>query len=46
MLLYAIQYIPISFVLAWSYERTQSIWVPVFFHMFINALSLTVLSML
>ena len=45
-LIYAIRYVPVSFVLTWSYDRTGSIWVPIIFHMFINALSLTVLSML
>ncbi len=46
MLLYALQYIPVSFALAWAYERSGTIWVPIFFHMALNALSLTVLSAL
>jgi membrane protease YdiL (CAAX protease family) len=37
MLIYIIQYIPVSFVLAWCYERSGSIWVPIFLHMIINA---------
>ncbi len=46
MLLYAIQYIPISFALAWSYDRTGSIWTPIFFHMALNALAMFVTSSL
>ena len=45
-LLYAVQYIPVSFALAWSYERSGTIWVPIFMHMGINALSFAVLSAL
>lgn len=37
MLVYAIQYIPVSIALAWCYERSGSIWVPIFLHMLINA---------
>lgn len=43
-LLSALQYVPVSIALAYCYDRTQSIWPPVFFHMFINALSLSVLA--
>ena len=39
MLLYALQYIPISIVLAWAYERSGCIWTSIFFHMGFNALS-------
>ncbi len=46
LLLYAVQYIPISFALAWCYERTSCIWVPVFFHMLQNFLSYMMLSMM
>lgn len=42
MLVYVLQYLPISFVLAWSYERSGSIWVPIGFHMVINSLSFAV----
>lgn len=42
--IYIIQYIPLSFALAWSYERTGSIWTPVFFHMAANAISFYILS--
>jgi len=46
LLLYAIQYIPISVALAWSYERSGSIWTPLFFHMGYNAVSFIALSLL
>ncbi|HHU22922.1 MAG TPA: CPBP family intramembrane metalloprotease [Clostridiales bacterium] len=45
LLLYALQYIPVSIALAWSYEKSGSIWVPIFFHMAVNALSLAYLNM-
>ena len=45
-LLYAVQYIPVSFALAWCYERSGTIWAPIFMHMGINALSFAALSML
>ncbi|MGI5936284.1 MAG: CPBP family intramembrane glutamic endopeptidase [Oscillospiraceae bacterium] len=41
LLLYALQYVPVSIALAWSYEKSGSIWAPIFFHMAVNALSLT-----
>lgn len=40
LLVYAIQYIPAGYVLAWAYEKTDSIWVSIFLHMFINGASL------
>lgn len=43
LLLYAVQYIPAGYALAWTYEKTNSIWIPVFLHMFINGLSLLIL---
>ena len=43
-LLSALQYVPVSIALAYCYDRTQSIWPPVFFHMFINALSLSMMA--
>ena len=46
MLLYALQYIPVSIVLAWAYERSGCIWTNIFFHMGFNALSLYVLDIL
>ena len=45
-LLYALQYIPVSYVLAWAYERSGSIWTNIFFHMGFNALSLFALNTL
>ncbi len=41
-LLYAISYIPASFVLCWLYEKTGSIWTSIFFHMSFNAYALIV----
>lgn len=43
LLIYIIQYIPTSIALAWLYEKSSSIWMPVFFHMGINALALVML---
>ena len=43
MLLYIIQYIPVSVALARIYERSGSIWVPILFHMGFNAISFYVL---
>ena len=40
-LLSAVLYLPIGFVLAFCYDRTGSIWTPIFFHMFYNALALS-----
>ena len=42
-LLYAVQYVPVSLALAWSYDRSGSIWTPIFFHMGFNALSFAAL---
>lgn len=42
LFIYMIQYIPVSFVLAWLYDRSRTIWVPIIFHMLINALALVV----
>lgn len=43
-LLSALQYVPVSVALTYCYDRTQSIWPPVAFHMFINALSMSMLA--
>ncbi len=45
-LLYLVQYIPASFVLCRCYERTESVWAPIFLHMLINGVSLSLLSQL
>jgi len=39
MLLYAVQYIPVSLALAYSYESSGSIFVPIALHMFVNSLA-------
>lgn len=36
ILLYALQYIPAGYALAWSYEKTNCIWISIFLHMVIN----------
>lgn len=41
-LLFALQYIPASFVLCWVYERSGSIWTSILFHMSFNAFTLLV----
>lgn len=43
MLIYAIQYIPAAYALAWSYERTNCIWIPIFLHMLVNASAMAVM---
>lgn len=35
-LLYALQYIPITLALTWSYERSGTLWAPIALHMFNN----------
>ena len=42
-LLYALQYIPASFVLCWMYEKSGTIWTPILFHMSFNAMTLYVM---
>lgn len=42
-LLMAIEYIPAGVALCWAYERTGSIWSPVFLHGLVNAMSLLAL---
>ncbi len=41
---YMIAYIPLGYVLAWAYEKTNCIWVSILLHILINAMSLLVLS--
>ena len=41
VLLSAAAYLPIAFVLAFCYDRSGSIWTSIFFHMFYNALALS-----
>ena len=42
-LIYVIDYIPATFALCWTYDRTDTIWSPIALHMLINAVSLTAL---
>lgn len=44
VLVYALQYIPLSYVLTRAYERSGSIWISIFFHMGYNALAFRLLS--
>ena len=41
MLLGMLQYFPISIALTYAYDRSGTIWAPIFLHMFNNALSLS-----
>ena len=41
--IYLLQYIPVSFLLARCYERTNSIWCPIFFHMAVNGIAVNTL---
>lgn len=45
-LIYMIQYLPISFLLCRCYERSSTIWTPIFLHMTANAVSISVLGKL
>lgn len=44
--LYILQYLPVSWLLARLYERTDSLWSSIFFHMLVNGVSVKALSML
>lgn len=44
MLLFALQYIPVSIALAFSYEKTNCIWTPIFLHMLVNLVSMQALT--
>lgn len=41
---FVFQYIPVSLLLARCYERTNSIWCSIFFHMLVNGISLSALN--
>lgn len=43
LLVYALQYIPSGVALAYCYERSGSIWPPIFLHMLLNIVAFTVL---
>ena len=44
--LYLLQYLPVSWLLCRCYERCNSIWGSIFFHMMVNAISLSALNAL
>lgn len=45
-ILFVIQYLPVSWLLCRCYERTDTIWTPIFLHMLINAVSMTAIERL
>lgn len=45
-LLYIVQYLPVSFLLCRCYERSNTIWTPIFFHMLVNGVSVVALNAL
>ncbi len=46
VLLAALQYIPAGIALGWTYEKSNTIWAPIFMHMIVNAISFGLLSFL
>ena len=44
--LYFIQYVPVSLLLCRVYERTNSIWGSIFFHMMVNYIAMNALKVL
>ena len=44
--LYLLQYLPASFLLAWIYEKTNSLWSAIFLHMTVNGVSMLAISSL
>lgn len=44
--IYMLEYLPVSLVLAWLYERSGSIWTSIAFHMLFNALSFALMTVL
>ena len=40
--LYMLQYVPGGIALAWCYEKSKNIWAPIFLHMAINFITLTI----
>ena len=45
-LLFIIQYLPVSWLLCRCYEKTNTIWTPIFMHMLVNAVSMTAIEKL
>lgn len=41
----ALQYIPAGIALGWTYEKSNTIWGPIFLHMMINAISMGIVSL-
>lgn len=39
--IYVLQYLPVSLLLCRCYERTNSLWTSIFFHMMVNGMSMT-----
>lgn len=46
VLLAAVQYLPAGIALSWTYEKSNTIWAPIFLHAAINAISMGVISIL
>ena len=46
VLLAALQYIPAGIALGWTYEKSNTVWAPIFLHMTINAISMGIISIL
>ena len=44
--LFIIQYLPVSWLLCRCYERTNTIWTPIFMHMLVNAVSMAAIERL
>lgn len=44
--IYALQYVPVSYLLCRCYEKTNSIWSSIFLHMFINGVSVRALMLM
>ena len=44
-LLVALEYIPAGLALCWVYDRTGSLWTPIFLHMLINWVNIAALTM-
>lgn len=43
LLLVAGEYLPAGLTLGWTYEKTNTIWTPIFLHMLINAVSMSLI---
>ena len=45
VLLAALQYIPASIALGWTYEKSNTVWAPIFLHMLVNAVAFGLLTL-